>query len=406
MDISADQPIRPPQRDRNRRSEPAPPLFQWTTESATPEVPVFDEFQSGLNLNISEDITEINVFQHFVDSAFISMVVEMTNTFHNYFVLNIVLGMHSRLQKWFDVTVAEMYLFLAIMMLMTRNRHLSIEEHWSTDILLQAPIFSKLMARNRFCMILGMLHFSLRSEENQLLSKIARCVNHARQKFKSCIVPYKNLCIDESIVPFKGRLSIKQYLPKKRNRFGIKLFVLCDVDTGIIIDFIVYCGAATDIVDPCNLGVGGAVVNSLLEDYFGSNRHLYVDNWYTSPVLFKYLYEHGIFACGTVNKKRKGMPVLGNRLQLHEMEVQYSAPLMALKWKDKKYIYMLSTIHDSHMEPSMRENRNTGLPVMKPKAVLDYSKNMGSVDRGHAFIVSAVHTQNCQMVQEIIFPYY
>lgn len=49
---------------------------------------------------------------------------------------------------------------------------------------------------------------------------------------------------------------------------------------------------------------------------------------------------------------------------------------------------MLSTIHDNCMEPSMRENRNTGLPVMKPKAVLDYSKNMGSVDTADMLLSS------------------
>lgn len=385
VESSADQPSTS-QRVRNTTANE--PQFQWSSESATPEVPLFDDFQSGFNFGMSEDITEINVFQYFVDNELISMVVQMTNIFHNYFLLNVDLRMHSRLQRWYDVTAAEMYIFLAIMMLMTRNRHLSIEEHWSSDILLQAPIFSKLMSRNRFCMILGMLHFSIRSEENELLSKVTKFVNHARQKFKSCITPYKNLCIDESIVPFKGRLSIKQYLPNKRNRFGIKLFVLCDVATGFIVDFIVYCGASTDIVDPCNLGVGGAVVHSLLEDFFGSNRHLYVDNWYSSPALFKYLHEHGIFACGTVNKKRKGMPVLNSRLQLHEVEVKYSTPLMSLKWKDKKYLYMLSTIHDSGMGPSMRVNRSTGLPVMKPNAVLDYAKNMGSVDTADMLLSS------------------
>lgn len=74
-----------------------------------------------------------------------------------------------------------------------------------------------------------MLHFTDQRENTTILSKIQKCVDHARQKFNNIITPYKNICIDESIVPFKGRLSIKQYLPNKRNRFGVKLFVLCDV---------------------------------------------------------------------------------------------------------------------------------------------------------------------------------
>lgn len=230
-----------------------------------------------------------------------------------------------------------------------------------------------------------LLHFSEHREETTILSKIDKCVTHARQQFKNIITPYQNICIDESI---KGRLSIKQYLPKKRNRFGIKLFVMCDVYTGAIIDFIIYCGANTEITDPCNLGVGGAVVTTLVRPYFGSNRHLYVDNWYTSPDLFKYLDENNILACGTVKNNRKGMPVLNSILQLHEMEVLYSDSLMALKWKDKKYIYLLSTIHDNSMEPSSRIIRNTGLPVIKPKAIIDYSKNMGSVDTADMLLSS------------------
>lgn len=373
---------------RHNRNSETEQVFEWTAERRTPEVAAFDEFPCGIHFTPAEIVTELDIFQHFMDSDFVSFIVEMTNKFHNYFVLNVDLRMHSRLRAWYDVTVPEMYIFFVIMMLMTRNRHLSIEEHWSTDILLSSPIFSKLMSRNRFCTILGMLHFSRPNEENYILSKIQSCITHAREKFRNVITPHRNVCIDESIVPFKGRLSIKQYMPKKRNRFGIKLFVLCDVDSGVIIDFIVYCGANTDINDPANLGVGGAVVSTLLKDFFGSNRHLYVDNWYTSPLLFKYLYNNQIYACGTVKKNRKGMPNLGRKLNLHEMETQFSGPLMACKWKDKKYIYMLTTIHDNDMEPSARTCRSTGLPVIKPKAVLDYSKNMGSVDTADMLLSS------------------
>ena len=46
---------------------------------------------------------------------------------------------------------------------------------------------------------------------------------------------------------YKGRLTFKQYIPSKRSRFGIKLFVLCDCKTGTILDFIVYTGTDIDI---------------------------------------------------------------------------------------------------------------------------------------------------------------
>ena len=40
------------------------------------------------------------------------------------------------------------------------------------------------------------------------------------------------------------------------------------------------------------------------------------------------------------------------------------------------------------MLPSMKEDRLTGLPVLKPEAVLDYSSNMGSVDTADMLLSS------------------
>lgn len=266
-------------------------------------------------------------------------------------------------------------------MLFTRNKRISIEEHWSTDPLLNSSIFQKTMSRNKYCLILAMMHFTdvFTSAGLPRLHKLQFVINHARQKFKAGLVPHQKLCIDESIVPFKGRLVLKQYLPKKRNRFGIKLFVLCDVETRYILDFVVYCGSETDIEQISELGVSGSVVVTLLKDYFSSNRQLFVDNWYSSPKLFLYLKDNGIYACGTVKKNRKGMPKF-KKLSKGEVDAYYSPPLMTLKWQDKKAVTMISTMHDAKILPSNKEDRTTGLPKLKPECVIDYNNNMGVVD--------------------------
>jgi len=49
------------------------------------------------------------------------------------------------------------------------------------------------------------------------------------------------LAIDEVTVKFNGRVVFKQYIPKKRKRFGIKMFKLCD-STGYTYDMNVYLG--------------------------------------------------------------------------------------------------------------------------------------------------------------------
>jgi len=48
--------------------------------------------------------------------------------------------------------------------------------------------------------------------------------------------------MDESLTLWKGRLSIKQYLPLKASKFGIKTFELCESTTGYLWCFLVYTG--------------------------------------------------------------------------------------------------------------------------------------------------------------------
>jgi hypothetical protein len=39
---------------------------------------------------------------------------------------------------------------------------------------------------------------------------------------------YDCLAVDEVIVKFKDRVIFRQYIPKKRKSFGIKIYKLCD----------------------------------------------------------------------------------------------------------------------------------------------------------------------------------
>ena len=66
----------------------------------------------------------------------------------------------------------------------------------------------------------------------------------------------------------------------KRNRFGIKLFLLCDCESRYILRFFIYTGyenAAPDVVK--KLGNSGVVVHSLLSpSYLHKGHILFVDN--------------------------------------------------------------------------------------------------------------------------------
>ncbi|KAJ8369425.1 hypothetical protein SKAU_G00094530 [Synaphobranchus kaupii] len=111
------------------------------------------------------------------------------------------------------------------------------------------------------------------------LNKIRNVFNALTSAFKWSFIPYKDLCVDESLMLWKGRLGFRQYIPSKRHRFGIKFFVLCDVVMGYVQDMVIYTGATTSIKSVEGLGVSGSVVMTLLAPHLGKGHVLYVDNW-------------------------------------------------------------------------------------------------------------------------------
>ena len=109
---------------------------------------------------------------------------------------------------------------------------------------------------------------------------------------------------DESMVLWRGRLIFRQYIPGKRHKYGVKLYMLCE-HTGYVWNVLVYCGK----MDPIS-GFGNAetVVLKLMEKLLDRGHALYVDNFYTSVPLAKALLNRKTLLCGTVRKNRKHLP--------------------------------------------------------------------------------------------------
>jgi hypothetical protein len=243
------------------------------------------------------------------------------------------------------------------------------------------PIFGELFTRNRYLSILRYLHFADNNTEKEgKLRKIQPIVENLRKKFEKAIIPWENLCIDESLMLWKGRLSFKQYIPSKRHRFGVKLFLLCDCETKFVLNLIVYTGAETEIDSHPEIGISGSVVLTLMKNYLKNNHTLFIDNWYSSPTLFERLLEEKTKACGTVRKNRVGMPPF-EKLAKGQQAHQTTGELLALKWTDRREVHMLTTLHEPVMVETGKNDRETGRKIMKPLCIAQYNKNMGAVDQ-------------------------
>jgi hypothetical protein len=84
------------------------------------------------------------------------------------------------------------------------------------------------------------------------------------------------LAVDEVIVSLKKSVLFKQYIPKKRKRFGIKIFKLC-VSTGYTYDMEVYLGKDRQRTSQ-HLTATKATVTELTRKVQGHGHKLYMDN--------------------------------------------------------------------------------------------------------------------------------
>ena len=90
------------------------------------------------------------------------------------------------------------------------------------------------------------------------------------------------------LIKFKGRSSLKQYVPLKPVKCGIKTWVRADAKNGIMCELSVYTGKEND--QP-GTNLGAKVVKKLTRNIAGRNHHIYCDNYFTSVPLFEELLE-------------------------------------------------------------------------------------------------------------------
>jgi hypothetical protein len=223
------------------------------------------------------------------------------------------------------------------------------------------------------------------------LYKVRALLDLISPRFDSEYNIHQECAIDEAMIPYKGRLAIKQYIKNKPTKWGIKSFVLADATNGYVKRFQIYCGKGVD----CNNDVGlcTRVVLELLDGLKDSGLHLYTDNYYTSPVLFHHLYHCGINACGTCRSNRAFFPI--DKLHLDctienrsRMKYRSNGPVLAVSWVDKKVINFVSTMHVAEADCAVlrRAKNGTAEEFRCPPLLPDYVKYMRGVDRGDQLI--------------------
>ena len=175
---------------------------------------------------------------------------------------------------WNKITVQELKAFLGFRILMGINSLPALKDYWKRDPAFHyAPIADRI-TRDRFLEISRYLHFvdndtlpQRDSPSFDRLGKVRPLLDHFSEKFKSVYLPHKEVAIDEAMIKFTGRSSLKQYMPMKPIKRGIKVWVLGDSSNGYFCNFQVYTGKVGG--DTAETGLGARVVKDLTRDLKG-----------------------------------------------------------------------------------------------------------------------------------------
>ena len=252
------------------------------------------------------------------------------------------------------------------------------------------------MARDRFMDIHRYLHFTdnssiapRNSDGYDRLCKVREILSMLEDKFLTLYDPNCQCAIDEAMVPYKGRSSLKQYLPKKPIKRGLKVWMRADSVTGYISQFQVYVGKQTTSSEK---GLGSRVVKDLTRSLTHRYYHVYCDNFFTGPVLFHHLYQEGIYACGTVRSNRTGFPKdlksytqkgLHKRGESVTLQSDLLTNLTVSVWQDTKPVSVCATNCQSvplhTVQRKLRSGDSEVFPC--PESITSYNNYMGGVDR-------------------------
>ena len=174
-------------------------------------------------------------------------------------------------------------------------------------------------------------------------------------------------------------------MPNKPNKFGLKFWLLAELDSKYCLAIIPYYGADETRVE----SLGTHVVLNLMTTSLNKGYNVCTDNFFTNIVLAEKLATKGTSLVGTIRSNRREIPQGKSKLELHESEFFETnigkgvvVNLVQYQTKKNKSVLVLSTMHRGCVvQPDKK---------LKPASILFYNSNkcginlLGSMARIHS----------------------
>ncbi|XP_028657085.1 piggyBac transposable element-derived protein 3-like [Erpetoichthys calabaricus] len=351
----------------------------------------------------------VEYFRHFFSKDIITHIVDQSNLY----------AIQQNPNKPLALSSQELEQFLGTLLAMSMVKLSNSRLYWKSK--LNCPIVSEVISRDRWEEIKSKIHFNdnsqipLPNEKTDKLFKIRPLIDHLQKKFREIPMP-QMLCVDEQIVPFKGRSSMKQYIPSKPHKWGYKLFVLCD-DKGIMYDFFIYSEKIEPVLGEPDLGASSNVVLKLAQSIpVGLNHLLYFDNWFTSLPSMTTLAKKKIFSLGTVRINRlpgiklikdKDLMKRGKGSHQEVTALVEDTEVRVVKWADDRVVNLMSTFASAEPKANCKrydKKTKQTITIDCPAIVKTYNQFMGGVDLMDSLIaLYRIHIRSKKYYHKLFF---
>ena len=217
---------------------PGDPTWQSAAQVVT-----LQSFAENVGPAVPVAASILEIFRLFFTRALMSTVILQTNLYAQQ-----VLGEKS-IDSWTDVTESDILAFLGFAILMGINQLPSLADYWKKDPYFHYSPIADRITRDRFLEIWKYLHFVDNSDlpnrsdpEYDRLCRVRPVIDSVLEACKVNYSPHQHQSIDEAMIAFKGRNSMKQYMPKKPTKRGFKVWVRAGSTNGYVSQFEFYTG--------------------------------------------------------------------------------------------------------------------------------------------------------------------
>jgi len=188
-------------------------------------LPEFDEEHACFDVLFDNKSNEFDYFRSLFSDDTVHNIVDQTNLYAQQTRSKYIrragykVWESGQTKNWSPLMPAELHAFIGMHILMAIHLLPQLKHYWSSDPLLGVPAVSKVMTGKRFKKITETIHVNdneknlpKTDENHDKLHKLRPLIDQLNEAIGLAYKPSKCVSIGESMIPFKGHSTLKQYI--------------------------------------------------------------------------------------------------------------------------------------------------------------------------------------------------